>query len=118
MNVRRIYNELIDLHFAENRQMVFLTGPRQVGKTTTALFAGSGNYEVVPEKSMFPFTEEYQREAFEILKQLQYSESEALELVRRTCGTCPDITTVDEFIQEIFKQTKRWDFLLTNSEKT
>jgi len=34
--VKRIYDSLILIHFKENRQMVFLTGPRQVGKTTTA----------------------------------------------------------------------------------
>jgi len=34
--MKRIYDSLISIHFKENRQMVFLTGPRQVGKTTTA----------------------------------------------------------------------------------
>jgi len=34
--MKRIYDSLILMHFNENRQMVFLTGPRQVGKTTTS----------------------------------------------------------------------------------
>jgi len=34
--MKRIYDELILRHFGENRQMLFLMGPRQVGKTTTA----------------------------------------------------------------------------------
>lgn len=32
--MRRVYNELIEGHLAAYRQMVFLAGPRQVGKTT------------------------------------------------------------------------------------
>jgi predicted AAA+ superfamily ATPase len=35
--MKRIYEEVIDEHFAENRQMLFLAGPRQVGKTTTSI---------------------------------------------------------------------------------
>ena len=34
--MERIYSKLIEDHFANNRQMVFLSGPRQVGKTTLA----------------------------------------------------------------------------------
>jgi len=30
----RIYTEIIREHLAENRQMAFVSGPRQVGKTT------------------------------------------------------------------------------------
>ena len=33
-NRKRIYGEMIREHFAENRQMAFLSGPRQSGKTT------------------------------------------------------------------------------------
>jgi predicted AAA+ superfamily ATPase len=31
----RIYDRLLKAHLAENRQMAFVSGPRQVGKTTT-----------------------------------------------------------------------------------
>ncbi len=34
--MKRIYEDLLEDHFATNRQMVFLSGPRQVGKTTLA----------------------------------------------------------------------------------
>ena len=34
--VKRAYEALIEDHFATNRQMAFLSGPRQVGKTTLA----------------------------------------------------------------------------------
>lgn len=47
---------------------------------------------------------EYTREAIEILKQLQYSENEAREIVCRTAETFPAITTAEELIQEIFKR--------------
>ena len=33
----RIYEAVIEEHFKQNRQMLFLVGPRQVGKTTTSL---------------------------------------------------------------------------------
>ncbi|OGN61395.1 MAG: hypothetical protein A3F40_03155 [Chlamydiae bacterium RIFCSPHIGHO2_12_FULL_27_8] len=36
--LKRIYEEIIKEHFKENRQMLFISGPRQVGKTTTSLF--------------------------------------------------------------------------------
>ena len=32
---KRIYDALLDEHLATHRQMAFVTGPRQVGKTTT-----------------------------------------------------------------------------------
>ena len=39
--MRRIYQELIHEHLSSLRQMVFLMGPRQVGKTTLSLEAAS-----------------------------------------------------------------------------
>lgn len=39
--MQRLYREVICAHFAENRQMLFLAGPRQVGKTTTARAAAA-----------------------------------------------------------------------------
>lgn len=35
--IRRLYQPLIENHFRKNRQMLFLMGPRQVGKTTLCL---------------------------------------------------------------------------------
>ena len=48
-------------------------------------------------------TDEYKLEAVEILMQLQYTESEAKDIVRRTAETCPNINTAEGLIQEIFK---------------
>ncbi len=39
--MKRIYQELISRHLSKLRQMVFLMGPRQVGKTTTSLESAS-----------------------------------------------------------------------------
>src|SRR5882724_3600088 len=36
VNMRRIYQTVVTDHFEKNSQMVFLSGPRQVGKTTIA----------------------------------------------------------------------------------
>ena len=33
-NIKRVYEEIARRHFDENRQMIFVSGPRQVGKTT------------------------------------------------------------------------------------
>ncbi len=48
--------------------------------------------------------DEYQLEAVEILRQLQYNESEAQDIVCRTAEASPNITTAEELIQEIFKK--------------
>ncbi|MFC1650847.1 Holliday junction branch migration protein RuvA [Candidatus Latescibacterota bacterium] len=47
---------------------------------------------------------EYQLEAVEILKQLQYDENDAKNIVNNTAEACPDITTAEELIQEIFNR--------------
>ncbi len=38
--MKRLYQQLIQDHFKELRQMIFLAGPRQVGKTTISLLIG------------------------------------------------------------------------------
>jgi predicted AAA+ superfamily ATPase len=54
--IKRIYAELITDHFSGNRQMVFLSGARQVGKTTAALAALPGaryfNYDNVDDAAV------------------------------------------------------------------
>lgn len=35
-DMKRLYDGMLKIHLAEDRQMIMLTGPRQVGKTTTA----------------------------------------------------------------------------------
>jgi holliday junction DNA helicase RuvA len=47
---------------------------------------------------------EFQHEAVEILRQLQYSESEAEEVVAKISQANPEIKTSQELIQEIFKK--------------
>lgn len=46
--MKRLYTAVIEDHFRRNRQMLFLMGPRQVGKTTTSLAVkedfGNGAY--------------------------------------------------------------------------
>lgn len=41
--MKRIYEIVLEIHLKEFRQMIFLSGPRQVGKTTTSLEASSGS---------------------------------------------------------------------------
>jgi predicted AAA+ superfamily ATPase len=38
--MKRLYEAVIEQHLRENRQMLFLMGPRQVGKTTSSLAVG------------------------------------------------------------------------------
>jgi len=42
--MKRIYESLVADHFSNNQQMAFLSGPRQVGKTTTAKTCGNIRY--------------------------------------------------------------------------
>jgi len=37
--IKRIYTSLIKEHFKNHKQMIFLSGPRQAGKTTVGLMA-------------------------------------------------------------------------------
>jgi len=39
--MKRVYEILLDEHLSQHRQMIFLSGPRQVGKTTTSLEAST-----------------------------------------------------------------------------
>jgi uncharacterized protein len=44
--MKRFYEKVIEEHFRKNRQMLFVMGPRQVGKTTLSLMLtglGDGN---------------------------------------------------------------------------
>ncbi len=47
--------------------------------------------------------EEYQREALDVLMQLQYSQDEAEKLVTQTASAHPEIDSSEELIQEIFR---------------
>jgi len=47
--------------------------------------------------------EEYQHEALEILKQLQYNEEDARAIVKRVAAQAPHISTAEDLIQEIFR---------------
>ncbi len=42
--IERVYQNVIRDHFSRNRQMLFLSGPRQVGKTTSSLTETSPGY--------------------------------------------------------------------------
>ena len=39
--MKRVYEEVVEEHLKKDRQMIFLVGPRQVGKTTTSLEVSS-----------------------------------------------------------------------------
>lgn len=65
--------------------------------------------EELPESKVEEDIEaEFQLEAIEVLKQLQYHESEARDIVRRTIEACPNTTTAEELIQEIFNRQVFW----------
>jgi predicted AAA+ superfamily ATPase len=40
----RLYDALLEQHFSRNRQMAFVSGPRQVGKTTTCRLEGASYF--------------------------------------------------------------------------
>ena len=59
--MKRIYEILLADHFAHNRQMAFLSGPRQVGKTTLAERTLPGSHRLsdhVVTHTLLPFIRE------------------------------------------------------------
>lgn len=60
--MERIYEAVIKEHFKQNRQMLFLVGPRQVGKTTTSLIVSK------QEKQHFYFNWDIQSDRILITK--------------------------------------------------
>ncbi|MBU0682880.1 MAG: ATP-binding protein [Candidatus Omnitrophica bacterium] len=44
--MKRIYTQIIKEHIADHKQMIFLVGPRQVGKTTVSLMAQEFSHEL------------------------------------------------------------------------
>ena len=73
-------------------------------KGKAAKFALLREEELPTPHAISDIEAEYQLEAVEILKQLQYSETEAHDLVHHIAESNPDITTAEELIQEIFKK--------------
>lgn len=71
------------------------------GKVTGFAQLAPGEIPALP--SYGDLEEEYQREACEVLLQLQYSETEARELVMRTAKAHPDINTSEGLIHEAFR---------------
>lgn len=67
-------------------------------------FALLDESEIPKTTFYYELKEDYQIEAFEILKQLQYSESDAKEIVCRAIDSFPEIKSADKLIQEIFKK--------------
>lgn len=45
--IRRVYEQTVHEHLAQDRQMCFLSGPRQVGKTTTGRQVGASTHRFV-----------------------------------------------------------------------
>lgn len=88
-------------------------GNKTAQKIVMELKGKAAKFAFLPEEEIpepYPATdmeEEYMVEAYEILLQLQYSELDARDMVRRTAKAFPEIETAEELIQEIFKQNKR-----------
>ena len=59
----RLYEEIIAEHFREERKMLFLSGPRQVGKTTTGLAIGSRR-----QRSSYLNWDNFERDCFNVCK--------------------------------------------------
>jgi len=60
--LKRIYEAVVEEHLEENRQMLFLVGPRQVGKTTTSLQVSE------PYKHHFYFNWDVQNDRAKIIE--------------------------------------------------
>jgi len=97
--VKRVYEGVIEEHFAENRQMLFLIGPRQVGKTTTSLESS--------RLSSYPFYLNWDNQAHRLLI-MEGAEAVAQHLRLDIVKEETPILVFDE----IHKFTRHWkDFL-------
>lgn len=61
-HLKRIYQNVLEEHLTENRQMLFLIGPRQVGKTTTSLDVSK------PFQNSFYFNWDIQNDRLKIIE--------------------------------------------------
>ena len=73
-------------------------------KGKVAQFAFLPEEEIPEAYGISDMMEEYMAEACQILLQLQYSDDEAREMIRRTAKAVPEINTSEKLIQEIFKR--------------
>jgi len=77
--LKRIYEAVVEEHLKENRQMLFLVGPRQVGKTTTSLEVSE------PYKHHFYFNFDVQADRIKIIEGPDaVAEMLELNLLRKT----------------------------------
>lgn len=72
-----------------------------------AVFAQLRDEEVAAARRAPATKSEYQEEAYQVLLQLQYSDTEARELVERAARERPEITTSDALIQEVFRRQRK-----------
>ena len=118
--MRRYYESVIEEHFQKNRQMLFLVGPRQVGKTTTSLEIAS------PRPKHFYFNWDLQEDRRLILQGAD-AVSRSLELDRVKLGNQVPIVVFDElhkyrkwktFLKGFFdKYSKKVQILVTGSAR-
>lgn len=116
--LKRIYEAVIEEHLSENRQMLFLVGPRQVGKTTTSLEVSE------PYKHHFYFNWDIQSDRVKIVKGPDVvAEEMQLDALRKTIP----VVVFDElhkygkwktFIKGFFdKYSKRVHIIVTGSAR-
>ena len=74
------------------------------GKVAAYAADPGGTLPVMEQKATL--ANEFQQEALEILKQLQYGEAEAIDIITRTSKANPGITSAEELIQEAFRRIR------------
>jgi uncharacterized protein len=116
--LKRIYEAVLEEHLAENRQMLFLVGPRQVGKTTTSLEVSE------PYKHHFYFNWDIQSDRIKIVEGPEATaEAIQLDTLRKTVP----VVVFDElhkygkwktFLKGFFdKYSKRVHIIVTGSAR-
>ena len=116
--LKRIYEAVIEEHLAENRQMLFLVGPQQVGKTTTSLEVAE------PYKYHFYFNWDVQSDRAKIV---EGPDAVALTMQLDTLKTSRPVVVFDElhkygkwktFLKGFFdKYSKRVQIIVTGSAR-
>jgi hypothetical protein len=74
----RVYDRILEAHLSENRQMAFVSGPRQVGKTTTCRHEGSAylNWDILEDQRKIVLGPQH---AFQVVLNLPYEEIDCFD---------------------------------------
>lgn len=94
-----------DIEFLKTLEGIGMQKAKQI---VASLQGKVGRFALIKDEGTkkLPVREEIINEAREILKRLQYSTKEIEEMVKKACEVQPKVNTVEELLNEIYRQRK------------